>query len=443
MIETLHKINIHLILWQIPVFKNLDPGQSSPIHDEDCKTAVEQKLCVTINDEPYTIPDGNWFCGSMIPDFTNPATVEFWFNKRKHLLDMGVDGFKTDGGEFIYNDKVHFHDNSSGAEMKNAYVSSYVKAYSEFIGSKRVLFSRAGYTGQQNYPCQWAGDQMSTWEEFRHVLTAGLSAGLSGIPYWGFDIGGFAGPLPSVELYERATQFAVFAPIMQWHSEPEGGQFAEIKAMAKGNNDRSPWNMAAVYDDPPLIDRIRFHANLRYNLLPYIYNLAIISSETGNPMMKHLIIEYPEDQNVFDIDDSFMLGDLLVFPIIEALKTQKEIYLPKGIFIDLWNGKRYEGGRNYTIELSGERIPVFVRSGGCLALNLGKDKKLGSWMDNKLDSYNELCFCPLGESGKYRFRDDLGNDITLEWGNSGHRLVRRSGNQDIHIISNITSSFNF
>nr|WP_308743046.1 TIM-barrel domain-containing protein [uncultured Anaerocolumna sp.] len=94
--------------------------------------------------------------------------------------------------------------------MRNGYAESYVKAYSRFVGKDRVLFSRAGYKGQQKYPIQWAGDHMSKWEEFQHILSAGLSIGLSGVPFWSFDIAGFAGPMPSLELYERATQMAVF-----------------------------------------------------------------------------------------------------------------------------------------------------------------------------------------------------------------------------------------
>jgi alpha-D-xyloside xylohydrolase len=135
-------------------------------------------------DSRYTIPEDHWFAGSLLLDFTNPEAVDWWFEKRKYLLTLGVDGFKTDGGEFILSDDVVAANGCTGLEMRNGYAASYIKAYSRFVGKDRVLFSRAGYKGQQKYPIQWAGDQMSTWEEFHHILSAGLSIGLSGVPFW-------------------------------------------------------------------------------------------------------------------------------------------------------------------------------------------------------------------------------------------------------------------
>ena len=112
--------------------------------------------------------------------------------------------------------------------------------------------------GQHTAPCHWGGDQQSTNDELRHVLSAGLSAALSGILFWGFDLAGFAGPLPTLDLYRRATMLACFTPIMQWHSEPDGGQFKELMPGGEGNNERSPWNMAAVYNSPEFVTEMRF-----------------------------------------------------------------------------------------------------------------------------------------------------------------------------------------
>ncbi|MDR1640879.1 MAG: glycoside hydrolase, partial [Clostridiales bacterium] len=224
MIKRLHDMGIRVILWQVPVFKKLEPGVSDPVHAADCSEAISLGLVALNPDKtPYVIPEGRWFEGSMIPDFSNPETKKWWFGKRQHLLDMGVDGFKTDGGEFVYGNDVLFHDGRTGREMQNAYPLEYTRAYNEFIGSDRVLFSRAGYAGSSQTPMHWAGDQQSTWAELRHVLTAGLNAGLSGLPFWTFDIGGFAGELPSAELYLRAFALACFSPVVQWHSEPLGG----------------------------------------------------------------------------------------------------------------------------------------------------------------------------------------------------------------------------
>ena len=107
----IHAEGIRLVLWQIPVYKKMEDGRISLQNQLDSESAVRGRLCVMNSDgTPYAIPDGHWFEGSLIPDFTNPAARKSWFDRREYLLDIGVDGFKTDGGEFIYSDDVILHD---------------------------------------------------------------------------------------------------------------------------------------------------------------------------------------------------------------------------------------------------------------------------------------------------------------------------------------------
>jgi len=459
LIRLLQENGVHLILWQIPVIKKMDHNERHEILDQDWAYAVENNLCIrNLDGTPYTIPKNHWFAGSLLPDFTNKETVRWWFDKRQYLLSMGVDGFKTDGGEFVLRDDCFAKDGSTGLELRNQYAADYVEAYSNFVGKDRILFSRAGYKGQQKFPMQWAGDQMSTWEEFKHILTAGLSIGLSGVPFWGFDIAGFAGPMPGLNLYERATQLAVFAPVMQWHSEPVGGQYADILAVKPGVNDRSPWNVSILYEDAKVLERLGFHYNLRMNLLPYLYNLALHSSVTGLPMMKHLILEYPDDRNVYDTEDCYMLGDLLIAPILEEGKTMRNIYLPEGNWTGLWpmkavnadalkannrtgaNGSetdtslKLKGKESYLIDSGQDRIPVFIRDGGCLALNLDQTLELGSDVGNKTGDYHILCFYIAGPDGTYHFKDDENNEIIIEWENGSCQIGRISGNAIVKVI---------
>ena len=121
------------------------------------------------NGEDYRIPDGNWFDGSMIPDFTNPKTIEWWFNNRQYLLDIGVDGFKTDGGEFIHSDQVINYLGEEFNSLKNNYPLEYASAYSKFVKKNRIVFNRARYLSQQAYSMIWAGDQKSTFSELTKV----------------------------------------------------------------------------------------------------------------------------------------------------------------------------------------------------------------------------------------------------------------------------------
>ena len=338
MIEKLHEKGKKLVLWQIPVFKGMEPDRTSEQLDLDKEYAIEHGLAVLNKDgTPYEIPKGNWFEGSYIPDFTNEKTREFWFRKRQYLTDIGVDGFKTDGGEFIYSKDVLFSDGTDGEEGKNQYCQDYINAYSHFITEDQVLFSRAGYAGASGTPILWAGDHQSTNDELKNVLRAALSSAMSGILFWSFDIGGFAGPLPSLDLYRRSTQMAVFTPVMQWHSEPDGGQFRELMPGAEGNNERSPWNIAMAYNKPEFIEEMRYWHMLREALLPYIYESAQTAVRESRPMMRPLVFDYQADRAVTDIEDEYLFGDsLLVAPFMEEDQTSRKVYLPEGKWHDLF-----------------------------------------------------------------------------------------------------------
>lgn len=363
MVERLHEKGKRLVLWQIPVFKGMEPGRTSEQLDLDKEYATEHGLVVLNKDgAPYEIPEGNWFEGSYIPDFTNENTRKFWFHKRQYLTDMGVDGFKTDGGEFIYSRDVTFSDGTDGEEGKNQYCQDYINAYSHFITEDQVLFSRAGYAGASGTPILWAGDHQSTNDELKNALRAALSSAMSGILFWSFDIGGFAGPLPDLDLYRRSTQMAVFTPVMQWHSEPDGGQFRELMPGAEGNNERSPWNIAMAYEKPEFIEEMRYWHMLREALRPYIYEAAQTAVRESRPMMRPLVFDYQTDSTVTDIEDEYLFGDsLLVAPFMEEDQTARKVYLPEGRWHDLFTGRCYEGKRWHESDRK-FRLPVYIKA---------------------------------------------------------------------------------
>ncbi len=365
MIARLHEKGIRLILWQIPVYKQLEPHEKPNAQlERDWDEAVRRELCVKNADgTPYRIPEGHWFAGSLVPDFTNPETVESWFSRREYLTELGVDGFKTDGGEFILSDGARFFDGTDGAEGRNLYPQMYTGAYTEHLKPGQALFSRAGYVGAHTTPILWAGDQVSTFDELRSQLNAGLSASASGVIFWGFDIGGFAGELPSPELYLRATQLACFAPIMQWHSEPDGGQFKLLQPGMEGNNERSPWNIERAFGMTGYTEQVRRWHLLRMELLPYIRAEAAKCVESCRPLMRPMAYAFPGDARCVGIDDEYMFGDaLLVAPVLREGVSEREVYLPGGEWRDFYTGERLPGGRAYTRNCA-DAIPVFVRSG--------------------------------------------------------------------------------
>lgn len=358
MIDELHRQGIRLVLWQIPVLKNLGE-ERHPQQDIDEAYMLEKGYHLKwLDGSPYRIRPF-WFHDSLLLDFNNQEAVDWWMSKRAYLLDeLGVDGFKTDGGEHLWGRDVIFASGLRGDEGLNLYPNLYVGAYHRFARKKRggdaLTFSRAGFTGAQAFPCHWAGDENSTWEAFRASLSAGLNAGLSGIPFWGWDIAGFSGEIPSAELYVRAAAMAAFCPIMQYHSE-----FNDHRRPLR---DRTPWNIAERTGHPEVIDIYRHYVKTRMHLLPYITAEARYCSETGEPLMRALFLDWPADPQAWQISDQYCFGrTLMIAPILEPGMDTRRLYLPEGQWQHFWTGEKFSGQRWITVPAPLEHIPVFIR----------------------------------------------------------------------------------
>lgn len=373
MVADFHKLGMRVILWQIPVLKQLADGWTCAQHENDTTHAVASGFVAVTESAPYRIPF-NWFNGSLLVDFSNPEATEWWLSKRGYLLDeVGVDGFKTDGGEFVWGRNTRFHGGRTALERHNEYPDLYVGALHRFAGKERVTFSRAGFADAHKYPLHWAGDERSTWDAFWHSIVAGLTAGMSGIPFWGWDLAGFSGEIPSAELYLRSAAVACFCPVMQYHAESKGEHCL----------DRTPWNIQERTSDERVIPTYRFFANLRMNLQPFIAAQAALSSRTGAPLMRAMAFAFPDDPHVRDMTTQYLFGtDLLVRPVTEPGATEVEVYLPAGWWYDFRNHEVFEGPRLVRRAAPIDWLPVFVRAGAVLPLNLGKEFSLGSWVGN-------------------------------------------------------------
>lgn len=308
---------------------------------------------------------------------------------------IGIDGFKTDGGEMVWGRNTSFYDGSDGLEMRNEYPNAYIEAYYDFTEENTgtgMTFSRAGTAGVQSTGVFWAGDQSSTFDALQDSISAGLSAGISGIPFWGWDLAGFTGDFPTAELYKRSTQAAAFVPIMQFHSE---------KANPSPSEERSPWNVQERTGDDTIIPTFRYYVNTRMNILPYIYSEAQQCTEDGTPLMRAMMIDFPEDPEAYDLEEQYMFGrSLLVAPVLEEGQTVKEIYLPEGEWIDFFHNALTAGGgtKNYYCDV--DSIPVYVRNGSIIPMNLNEDYELGGSIGNDVDNYTNLTFrvYPKGDS---------------------------------------------
>lgn len=356
LVEWLHGLGIKVILWQIPLHRARPAPSGQARADRD--TMVARGYGVRdASGRPYR-NRGWWFPGSLMPDFTNPEARAWWLAKRRYLVDeVGVDGFKTDGGEHAWGHDLRYADGTRGDVSNNRYPNLYSAAYHELIASCRrepVTFSRAGFTGAASVPCHWAGDEDSTWEAFRASITAGLTAGASGVLFWGFDLAGFSGAIPTAELYQRAAAMAALCPIMQYHSEFNHHRRPSI--------DRTPWNIAERTGEPRVLETFRRHARLHDRLLPYLSDQARRSAASGKPLMRALCFEWPADPRIWQHPTQYMLGDdLLVAPVTEPGVTSLSVYLPAGDWVDAWTGDRFDGPRLVHRDAPIDLIPVYSR----------------------------------------------------------------------------------
>jgi alpha-glucosidase (family GH31 glycosyl hydrolase) len=357
LVDWLHGLGIRLVLWQIPLQRARPVPTGQARADRD--TMVERGYGVRQADgRPYR-NRGWWFGGSLMPDFTNPEAKDWWLAKRRYLIEeLGIDGFKTDGGEHAWGQDLRYADGTRGDVSNNRYPVLYAAAYHDLMtdsGREPVTFSRAGFSGAATVPCHWAGDEDSTWAAYRASITAGLTAGASGIVYWGWDLAGFSGEIPTAELYERATAMACFAPIMQYHSE--------FNHHRTPSNDRTPWNIAERTGEPRVLATYRRYARLRERLVPYLAGQARDAVAGARPLMRALFFDWPADACVWEHPFQYMLGDdLLVAPVTEPGVKEWTIYLPAGGWVDAWTGEVFAGPSSIVRRVPIDEIPVFIRA---------------------------------------------------------------------------------
>ncbi|MCM3657299.1 hypothetical protein M3147_08550 [Agromyces mediolanus] len=361
MVDELHARGIRVHLWQIPLMK-LRPhpeGQAKA----DAEAAIREGVLLREPDgrgglRPYR-NRGWWFPLSLMPDLADPRAARWWTEKRRYLVEeLGIDGFKTDGGEHAWGRELVSLDGSRGDEANNRFPVAYAAAYGELLrsaGKAPVTFSRAGFTGSQAHGAFWAGDENSTWEAFRWSMFAGLSSAASGILYWGWDLAGFSGPVPAAELYLRATAASVFVPIMQYHSE-----FNHHRAPSR---DRTPWNIAEQTGDERVLPVFRELAQLRERLVPYLAAEARESIRSSVPLMRPVYFDHPGLETAWTHPLQWFLGrELFVSPVVSEGETHHEVALPPGDWVDAWSGDAVEGDRVFEVEVPIERVPVYVRA---------------------------------------------------------------------------------
>jgi alpha-glucosidase (family GH31 glycosyl hydrolase) len=278
---------------------------------------------------------------------------------------------------------------------------------------------RNGYAGMQRYASfLWSGDVYSTWETLKTHIPVAINTGLSGIPYWGTDIGGFVPTKEfTSELYLRWFQFGAFCPLFRCHGRtwklrlPWGWNTGDPGPVEIRSYDGAAIPDASQLHDARVEPICRKFLELRYRMLPYLYSAVHDCTATGMPIMRSLWLHYPDDPRTVARDDEYLWGrDILVAPVVEQGATTRKVYLPNGSWYDFWSNERVDGGREITRAVNLETIPIFIRAGAILPLGPVKQ-----YSGEKVDQPLSVSIYP-GSDGSFLLYEDDGSSFNYRKG---------------------------
>lgn len=313
----------------------------------------------------------------------------------KSLLDAGIDGWWPDQGDGL------------DAPSRLARNRMYFEGTQMYRPNQRVYaLHRNGYAGMQRYGSfLWSGDVQSKWETLKTHVSVGINTGLSGIPYWGTDIGGF---IPTQEytgeLFLRWFQFAAFNPLFRSHGRdwrlhlPWGWTVGEIGYPETPGYQPDPTELHR----PEIEPLCKKYLELRYQLLPYIYTITKQTCETGLPLIRALWIHHPDDPIAVACGDQYLFGrDILVSPVVQKGARSRSLYLPRGTWYDFWTNDRLQGGREIVRPVDLATMPLHVRAGAVLPLGPVKQ-----YSDEKVDGPLTLLIHPGADESFSLYEDD-------------------------------------
>ncbi len=311
MLADLKKQGFRTSLWQLPYFTPKNKFFNELIENDMYVHNGKGQL-------PYE---------DVVLDFTNPETVKWYQEKIGNLIEMGVGAIKVDFGEGAPIDAIYAN-GRSGLYEHNLYPLRYNKTVADItksVSGENIIWARSAWAGSQRYPLHWGGDAATTQTGMQGSLRAGLSLGLCGFSFWSHDIGGFVTDSPEA-LYKRWLPFGFLTSHSRVHGAPP----------------TEPW----LYGEE-FMDYFRKCAEMKYQLMPYVLEQAELSAAQGLPMLRALLVEYPNDPGAWLIEDEYLFGEnILVAPLLENNLT-RDVYLPgKTAWVDYQTGAEYLPGWN-------------------------------------------------------------------------------------------------
>ncbi|ASN04665.1 glycoside hydrolase family 31 protein [Virgibacillus necropolis] len=359
----------------------VDPGVKKDSEYEAYQEGVRgDHFCKYIEGEIYF--GDVWPGSSAFPDFTDEKVRKWWGEKHAFYTDLGIEGIWNDMNEpAVFNetktmDVAVMHGNDgvpkTHRELHNVYgllmgEATYEGMKEQLHGKRPFLLTRAGYAGVQRYASVWTGDNRSFWEHLQMSLPMCMNLGLSGVPFTGPDVGGFAHDT-NAELLVRWMQVGAFTPYFRNHS-------------AIGTHYQEPWQFGP--DNEAIMKK---YIQMRYEWMPQLYSWFYQASVTGLPVMRPLLMEFPNDVKTYNLNDQFMIGDnVVIAPILAPSVTDRAVYLPEGEWVDFYNGTVYCGNQTHLIHAELAELPIFVKKGTALMQSewtSNADKKPQHvWMD--------------------------------------------------------------
>jgi alpha-glucosidase len=315
-------------------------------------------------------PDGEHYTGQVwpgwchFPDFTSPEAREWWKNQFQDYVDLGIEGYWNDMNEIatwgqMVPENINMSFEGNGSTMRRGRnIYGLQMARSTYEGTKALLhgkrpfnLTRSGYAGIQRYAAVWTGDNVAYDEHMLLGVRLVSSMGLSGIPFAGYDIGGFVGDT-TPQLFARWISIGTFSP------------FFRVHAMIN-SRDSEPWSYGEEVEQIA-----RNYIQLRYKLLPYIYSLFHEASETGMPIQRSLAIDYTHDDRVYrdTYHNQYLFGPAFLIIPVESSKSFVKVFFPEGDWYLFYDGTKYAGNQEVILEAPLNQLPVFVKGGSIIPM---------------------------------------------------------------------------
>ena len=317
-------------------------------------------------------------------DFTNPLAVDWWQKMITGAVrTQGFDGWMEDFGEWVRDsDRLQA---GTGRKLSELYPLLYHKItlrIAQAINPNVVPFSRSGSPGSQQFsPVLWGADQSPNWSRdygLPSVVTAGITAGMSGYSTWGPDILSTGG---NRDLWMRWVEFGALTPVMRDHVWDK------------------PEHSFNLWSDPGTTAHFRRWAAFHSSLLPYFATYAEEAQRTGIPIMRHTVLEFPDDPRAATAEYQYLLGrEMLIAPVVQGGQTLRMLYLPQGEWVNFWNGDTLTGGQDVTVDSSS--IPILVRAGSVLPFKPEEEAGQWNWDDPQLLTSSLIWRAYLSETGR-------------------------------------------